>query len=46
MCSGGWNLGANGISRKGGRTDLERSSPGLSEREKYGHEVTILGCKK
>lgn len=35
MCSGGRSLGANGTSRKGGETDLERSPPpGLCEREK------------
>lgn len=35
MFGGGSSLGANGTSRKGGKTDLKRSSPpGLSKREK------------
>lgn len=35
MCGGGWCLGANRTSRKGGKTDVERSPPpGLCEREK------------
>lgn len=35
MCSGGWGTGTKGLSRRGGKTDLERSPPpGLCEREK------------
>lgn len=46
MCSGGRVLGANGISLKGGNTDLERSPPpGLCERENTAMKLQYFAVK-